>query len=300
MVIIIQKYGQLGNRLFPFAQFIAHAHKHKYRVMNLAFEDYSEHFLNTQNSLASSFPNPWRSKFFTKRVRRIVFIAFAIVARTLIKLNWLKSPFHEIIVQTDPQPHYYSDNTFVKLLTSKKFVFICNPFYFRDDITLHENLNVVIDFLPLSEAHQQNLEPLLAQLKDECDIIVGLHIRGGDFRTWMDGKYFYDIHYFVESIKQMKLLFEDKRVGFLICSNEKWDPSLFGDAQVYFGTNDIAEDLYLLSTTNYLIGGYSSYLYWAALYGNVPIFSFLKEPDLFTTPISLSSFKKVQEFGSVP
>jgi hypothetical protein len=299
MVIITTKYGQLGNRLFPFAQFIAHAHKHHYRVLNLAFEDYAENFYYTEKSLFCSYPAFLRVSFFTKEIRRIIFGLTNFMVRAFIKIHFLKSPFHEIILGKNPQVHFYSDEGFIELVKSKKIVIICNPFYFRDDATLHEHLGVVLDFLRITDSHSKNVSKLISKMRKDCEIIVGMHIRGGDFRTWMDGAYFYDIHYFQEAIDQMKLLLKSEKVGFLICSNEKWDPALFNGANVYFGPGQIVEDLFALSKADFLIGGYSSYLYWASLSGGAPIYSFAKE-NIFEKPMKLSDFKNIQEFGSIP
>ncbi|MCA6595320.1 MAG: alpha-1,2-fucosyltransferase [Pseudanabaena sp. M046S1SP1A06QC] len=111
--------------------------------------------------------------------------------------------------------------------------------------------------------------------RKECDILIGMHIRAGDFREWLDGMYFYDINNFQEAMSQATKVFQGKKIAFLICSNETWDNYLFDEYKVFFGSGQIVEDIYSLSQTDYLVAGYSSYAWWASLTGNVPIYSFL-------------------------
>jgi len=297
MIIIIKKYGQLGNRLFPFAQFIAHAHKHNYRVLNIAFEDYSSLFLNTEKSLLCSYPPILSSSFFNQTMRTVIFKLVEMMVDFCIRIKFLKSWFHEVLLDNS-SAYFYPDEKFIKSAKSK-FVFICNPFYFRDEVTLHNNLEVAIDFLKIKDEYANNVLEITREIRDKYEIIIGIHIRGGDFRTWADGMYFYDIHYFKEAIKQANTIFGNKKIGFLICSNEIWSNQDFEDSNIYFAHGNLVEDLLLLSKADYLIGGYSSYLYWASLYGNVPIFSFLKK-DIFENPLQIDDFKDVREFGSIP
>ena len=159
MVIIIKQYGQLGNRLFPFAQFIAHAKKHNYKLLNPAFEDYSEHFQNTEKSLFSSYPKGIQSRFFTKRVRRIAFRFIEKGVNFAIRKKLLKSWFHEIIIG-EPSKHFHSDEKLIKKF-KRKFVFVCNPFYFRDEVTMHADIEYVTQFLRIKDEHKKKVDDLI-------------------------------------------------------------------------------------------------------------------------------------------
>ena len=297
MVIIIKQYGQLGNRLFPFAQFIAHAKKHNYRLLNPAFEDYSEYFQNTEKSLLSSYPKGIQSRFFTKRVRRIAFRFIEKGVNFAIRKKLLKSWFHEIIIG-ETSKHFHSDEKLIKKF-KRKFVFVCNPFYFRDEVTMHKDIEYVTQFLSIKEEYKKKVDNLIKIAKSDCDILIGMHIRGGDFRYWLDGMYFYDIHNFQEAMKQATKVFEGKKVAFLICSNETWEESLFEGYKVFFGPGQIVEDIYSLSQTDYLVAGYSSYAWWASITGNVPIYSFLHH-KIFEKEMELEHFIDIKTLGSIP
>ena len=73
MLIISAKSGQLGNRLLLFANFIAFAIEHNLTVLNPAFEEYAEYFVDTASDFLCCYPPPYftlagnkfiRSKYF--------------------------------------------------------------------------------------------------------------------------------------------------------------------------------------------------------------------------------------------
>ena len=280
-----------------FAQFVAHAKKHNYRLLNPAFEDYSEHFQNTEKSLFSSYPKGLQSRFFTNRVRRIAFRVIEKGVNFAIRKKFLKSWFHEIILG-EPSIHFHSDEKLVKKF-KRKFVFVCNPFYFRDEVTMHADIEHFSHFLRVKDEHKNKVDDLIENARKECDILIGMHIRGGDFRDWMDGMYFYDIQNFQEAMKHATKVFEGKKVAFLICSNETWDHHSFEGYKVFFGPGQIVEDIYSLSQTDYLVAGYSSYAWWASITGNVPIYSFLHH-KIFEKEMELEHFIDIKTLGSIP
>ena len=300
MVIIIKKYGQLGNRLFPFAHFIAHSSRYQYKIYNLSFEDYAEFFSGIENVYFVGFPKKSKidvPKVFSKEIRKLIFVLVEVFVDQCVRFKFLESRFHQIIPYTTEYYHP-SINNFNAIVKKKKIVFICNQFYFRDYETLWMYKHEINDFLKINSIHANTCQKLISQVKNGADIIIGVHIRGKDFRTWMDGKYFFDIDVYIEAMKKSEALFSEK-VSFLLCSDENRENINFEEMNVHFCTGHIVEDMYCLSMCNYLIGGYSSYLYWASFYGDVPLFSVL-DKDIFQYSLSLNDFKTIQEYGTFP
>ncbi|MFY8200703.1 MAG: hypothetical protein ACOVLE_08545, partial [Pirellula staleyi] len=56
MLIIAQKWFQLGNRLFTMGHFIASSIENGFTVANPAFEDYAVHFTSTSQDVFCRFP----------------------------------------------------------------------------------------------------------------------------------------------------------------------------------------------------------------------------------------------------
>ena len=56
MIIIASKSGQLGNRLFQFAHFIAFSAQSGVTILNPGFEEYADNFESTYRSATSRYP----------------------------------------------------------------------------------------------------------------------------------------------------------------------------------------------------------------------------------------------------
>ena len=65
--------------------------------------------------------------------------------------------------------------------------------------------------------------------------------------------------------------FPNKRVAFLVCSDEPQDPSEFSGLVVGFGTGHAIEDLYALACCDYVFGTTSTFSQWASFYGGIPL-----------------------------
>ena len=74
----------------------------------------------------------------------------------------------------------------------------------------------------------QHLFQLKESLKGSVDkyfnqrnvIICGIHMRGGDYRKWLGGKYFFEQIVYRRVVDKFTTLLPQKRIKFLICSNE--------------------------------------------------------------------------------
>jgi ADP-heptose:LPS heptosyltransferase len=111
--------------------------------------------------------------------------------------------------------------------------------------------------------------------RKEADIIIGVHIRRGDYKVWAGGKYYYDDETYISFIKQMSNLFQHKRILFAVCSNEELDHAKYeaiesDSLKLWFPKQNFINELYLLSKCDRIIGPPSTYSHWASFYGNVP------------------------------
>lgn len=118
-------------------------------------------------------------------------------------------------------------------------------------------------------------------------VVCGIHMRGGDYKKWLDGKYFFEQSEYHKAAVKMISLFPSGNLVFFICSNDTIDKSLFSDLD-YFTINSItpSQDIYALSKCDYLIGTLSSFNAWASLLGQVPLYSILNEKDIYDLDIS--------------
>jgi hypothetical protein len=131
---------------------------------------------------------------------------------------------------------------------------------------------------------------IMAQLRSEVDMVVGVHIRQGDYATWNDGHFFYELEEYHQFMLRVQKLYEGKRVGFFISSNEDFSLDIFEGCNCRrFGKEPSGAilDLYTLSICDRIIGPFSSYSRWASFIGRVPL-CFLETKDQQFTDESFS------------
>lgn len=149
-------------------------------------------------------------------------------------------------------------------------------------------------FRPKDEI-MQKAEGLIADMKQSADIIVGVHIRRGDYATWNDGRFFYSLEEYHQFMLRVQQLYKDKRVSFFISSNEDFSLDLFeGCICQRFGKelSGAILDLYTLSLCDRIIGPFSSYSRWASFIGEAPLCFLETKNQQFTD----DSFSKIVDY----
>ena len=151
-------------------------------------------------------------------------------------------------------------------------------------------------FRPREEI-MQKAEKMVSTLREGNDMVVGVHIRRGDYATWNEGRFFYELEEYHQFMLRVRDLYakEGKRVSFFISSNEDFDMSLFEGCQCQrFGREPSGAilDLYTLSVCDRIMGPFSSYSRWASFIGEKPL-CFLEAKDQQFTD---ASFSKIVDF----
>lgn len=126
-------------------------------------------------------------------------------------------------------------------------------------------------FTPKAEIVKQ-ADDLIMPYRDRNAIIIGVHIRRGDYATWNNGRFFFSHEEYHAFMKQVASLFPDEQVVFFISSNEPIPQKTFSDLQIIYHTHGSAVlDLHSLSLCDYIIGPFSTFSRWAAFIGEKPI-----------------------------
>jgi hypothetical protein len=268
MLVISAKSGQLGNRLLLFANFIAFARENKFTVLNPAFEEYAEFFQSTAKDFLCCYPAPLLSIPGNKKIRQYYYN----FNRSLVE----SGRFNTIDIKRD-KPFNWSRSNIVEQLKPKSLNFF-KGWLFRDGWFVDETANlrkhsdaIRAYFQPLKK-YQENIAKLISNIRNGTDILIGVHIRQGDYRQHQDGRYFYQAEQYLKVMESVQALFSDKQVTFLICSNEKQEADFFQHLSYVYGNNHIIEDMYALAECDYIIGPPSSYTMWASFYGERPLY----------------------------
>ena len=282
-LLVAKPEGRLGNQLFAFSHLIAYALDNGYQLLNPSFYHYGHFFRGTCHDPLCRVPQ-LRQKFAPR-------LAFIIT-------GWLAKHFYSLVKRLpslftliDSMGHItdLGDHSIKRHVEAKKPLILYGwSFRYKTCVHLYEH-DIRNYFRPI-EKHQLAIDHLHENIRRSCGILIGVHIRRGDFRHFHDGRLMRSNEIFSATMEGVQKLFPGRKVAFLICSDEKVDPAAFGKLDIHIGTGHIIEDLYALAGADYLIGTPSStFSMWASFYGKTPLYTL---DDVGQRP-TLNSFRVV-------
>ena len=269
-LIIAGPHGQLGNKLFQTAHCMAFALENGLRVSNLAFFEYARAFEGPRGDVALGrgilgqlLLRPfWAGKL----VGRVIYVLVTLAIRTGLMHK------RAGIIKFDGRRQLAADSPeFLKLVSGHNAVVVQGGL-FRDYASLQKHGDKIRQYFTPAEPHRERVGRLLDGLCGDCEVLVGVHVRQGDYRHYQGGRYYYATEQYGAIMKHVEHLFPARQVGFLICSNVKLSEDHFGAFRYRFGTGHLVEDLYSLAGCDYLIGPPSTYSMWASFYGQVVLY----------------------------
>ena len=108
------------------------------------------------------------------------------------------------------------------------------------------------------------------------DIVLGVHMRRGDYKTWHNGKFYYSDEIYKRVVNEACRKFHGKKIAVVLFCNESVNEKSWSidDVDVLISKNSAIVDLCLLSMCDYIIGPPSSFSGWASFIGNTKRFLF--------------------------
>ena len=259
MIIISKHSNQLCNRLFSYLPPLSLALETGEKVVFLfQFNGYAGHFPNLESIsksyvLTSDFKRSLKENIFNGTIKVFDKLFHLIQrpeekvqkpthTRILFNKGWKNGNFPAFISKhTDELRHLFQPSAEVEERIAKRWK------YAHDDET-----------------------------------IVGIHVRRGDYEHCAP-HWFYSLEEYRNFMIQIKdeLERKGKRPRFLVCSNERYDSSLFADIPLIPSEGgDMITDLYSLAKCDYIAGPPSTYSQWAAFYGNTRLIVLQSRNDL--------------------
>jgi hypothetical protein len=136
-----------------------------------------------------------------------------------------------------------------------------------------------------------DVELTFEPIRRRYNVIVGVHIRYGDYRTFSGGRYFYKLEEYKSLVEKMISLFPESKIAFFVASNENIALSFFSNIDCFSLPNSSSiKDLYALGLCDYILGAPSTFSAWASLCGDVPLY-FVEN---LNNDFDLDSFKRIQ------
>jgi len=192
MIVIARSYGQLGNRLILYAHFIAAAREYGVQLANPCFAEYAHLFPATANDLWCRYPQrPTVDRAPSRGKRTVLAKSVYSAARSLYSAGLTRFPFHVLRI-TGEQRCDLGGHEFAKLARSDRHV-LAMGWLFRSDRLFTKHADAIRDHFRICPEHQERVDRDIAAIRDDSDIIVGVHIRHGDYATFKNGMHFYTV-----------------------------------------------------------------------------------------------------------
>lgn len=270
--------GRLANRMILFANFVALAEEQGHRLINFTFHTYSELFEGTRQNIYCRYPRPKRRSWmdvipgvaaFLRKTRipyHLTRAAAALNERFPLFGNSVQTlhelPGTKITLLDGPE--------YQEKIRPAKIVFVYG-WWLRSPALVKKHGDKIRAYFRPVEKFETASRAVIEPLRREADVVIGVHIRHGDYRGWFDGKYFFPAARYATWMHELAAQFPDRRVAFFVCSDEPRSSGEFPGLTVGLGTDSPVSDIYALSRCDYILGTKSTYSQWASFYGEKPL-----------------------------
>ena len=179
-----------------------------------------------------------------------------------------------------------------KLDTTKSYEL--KGFHFSSGELTLKHRSQICDILRFKESEFLPVENLINEAKQSYDLLLGVHIRQNDYKSFYDGKFYLTPNQYLHAVKHFKSLrLPSQKIGVVICSDDKEVLQKIQDKHPDYlcpkGT--ITQDMYALSKCDYIIGPKATTMStWASYFGE----SLLLQIDKSIDPFKLTDFQSVQ------
>jgi hypothetical protein len=280
LIVISLRSGRLANRLTLFAYFIAMAEEQGHRIINFAFHSYAHLFETTRRDIYCRYPVVERQSWMdvvpgvapALRKTRICYQLvcygsiwneyFPIFGRKVVTLR--EKPGAKVMPLNGPE---------IQAQIRDARIVLAHGWHFRvptDWIQRHAE-KIRGHFRPIEEYERASREAV-ERLRRDADIVVGVHIRHGDYRVWRAGRYFFPASRYAGWMQEFAAQFPERKVAFFVCSDEPRSADEFPGLAVGLGAGSPVGDLCALARCDYIFGPQSTFTQWASFYGNKPLF----------------------------
>jgi hypothetical protein len=272
MILLHQKYGQMANRIILISHFAATSLDTGVRVKIYNFNEYKDLFdLSYLNKLdkISIGKIPWINKIiisliyrFLKKYKKIAFINL-----------------HEI-----NEDHNVEFDIYDFVINNRGKLIIPEGWGFRNHEGIKRHANKI---RAIFSPNETTLKMISQYKQKKSDILIAMHLRRGDYKEYLNGKYYYSFDEYLSLLKHIENLFTDFNHKIIIFSNEKTPSEIGLRKNVVIGPGQAINDFFLMSQCNYIIGPPSTFSLVASFLGQNKFYHVI---DINKKPV-ISDFK---------
>lgn len=270
VVILQHNGGRLANQLWLFIHVYGYCLDKKIKFEYPAFYEYAQYFPQIKLpkycrvfQIISNTIHPHRL---------ILYAIYVLLTRVFIikSTDQILNAHHKTI--SLPPSSLKSNSKAINeiLVLNRDSRLILLGWNFQNPIGIAKFHDEICSFLKPRNDILSRVDIFLKNLKSEFTHIVGVHIRQGDYKRFMNGIYYIDQNSISNQLDKFYSRYERNKLCFVICSDGEIDEELFEKHHYVLGIGDTISDLFLLAGCDEIIGSHSTFGSFAGYYGKIP------------------------------
>lgn len=262
-IIITEKYGDLGNRLFRFARFFSFLQKEKSYFIDLTFFQYS-HLYKPEN-IGMRFFFIGLQLINNKRLKKIESILSRSSKITIWPLLLDQEQGEAVPISVLAQ--------FMKVVKRWCVLFIKGSFFFRCDDVEEQVKEKLRAIFRLKSEYLKKAQQLLESRKvfSQKNKIIAVHVRQGDYEFFDGGKHYFKEEVYAACMRHLLTTAQERNLVFILITKEEINLNAFDGLPFYFfGKQSVGIDQALLQFADYIISPKSTFSSWASFLHNIP------------------------------
>jgi hypothetical protein len=291
-VIYTHGGGRLGNQILRFAHWIAWclAHGEQVQVLNVGFWPYSR-FFECWRAAPSCLFAPRLSVWSIPAAARVILPPPVRgwveggyrVPRIIHRLGDLVPGWQAISLNDAAGEELSLDGTGFLEYVQRRPVTTCAGWRISSWAQLERFSSEVRRYLVPARSWQARGSAFLHPIREKHDMVIGVLVRQTDYRTWLDGRFFYTLSEYVNWMHEVSALHAGLDLAFVVAADEWHDPAAFSGLNVYFTQGAINsrghwfDSFIALSLCDLILTPPSTFSATAAFLGSIPLLP-LSEP----------------------
>lgn len=246
-VILAKSFGDHSNRLFQAIHFEAFCLDRGFRFVNTVFDDMAPYYPLAKTSRR------------TKAAGRIV--------RLLVNAKLAE-------IRTDLK----SASDLARISSGRVALVGGWGFRVRDLTKRYQDYFIMKYSIDKHLLVGNSVAKRMAEWRSSGLVVVGVHIRRGDYKSYEQGRYYYSDSVYESAMLSLQRGFaaRGRGVRFVLFSNEFCSLDVGDERSSVFSGNDWAVDHALMSQCDFLVGPPSSFTKWASYIGKTPFLPILE------------------------
>jgi hypothetical protein len=299
-IILVDDTGECGNRLVSYSFLLSYAREHRLDFTNLCFWRYARYFNYSQPLVEKPYCDCTivsNSNLFSQLDRKfgkflknlLIASRLNIIQRRFIfqedyicnlselcfrSLGAIATRFTQGETDRSIQKNRYSIRKekywdhWSSILTTVELT----PQNLFQQPLVEKHADYLRQRFQPNSQYQSQVASFISTLRKDFDVLVGLHIRRGDYSRYRNGQWYFTDAQYHQWMQQVVAQFPNQTLCFVLASNEDIDLTQFRPLQVHKSPGHFITDMYSLAGCDLILGSPSTFSGWASFIGKVPIY----------------------------